>query len=384
MRRLLLLALGLGVFTLVGAGCPRPDGYRAVPALQHDAFELTTDIVWIPGDADHAIVLSKRGILWRVNTANPGEAPSVYLDIRERILTDRTTEEGLLGLAFAPDFAASGRLWVHYTAVGDEQLDGGFSPRKSVIARFTGDATRADASSHASILELQDPFPNHNGGAMVFGPDGYLYLSMGDGGSIGDPYGNAQRLDTLFGKILRIDVSGATYDVPPDNPFLATTNARPEIWAYGLRNPWRLAFDETTGALWTGDVGQDLVEEVDVIVKGGNYGWDILEGSQCYRASSCSSAGTIAPVVEYPHGDECAIIGGPVYHGAAFPELEGWYLYGDYCSGAIWGIAAEGAPDRQPVRLAVTGLDVASIVPAPNGELYLVTFESGIYRLERK
>ena len=279
MSRLIPVGLVIVALFLTAAGCPRPDGYTTVPAMSSDEFQRTTAIAWIPGAEPYAVVASKRGILWRVNPDNPSEAPQVYLDMQDRLLPDVTTEEGLIGVVFAPDFATSGRFFVHYTAPGDELLPQRHRPRKSVIARFQGSATSADPNSHTTILEVQDPFPNHNGGGMAFGPDGYLYLSIGDGGDGGDPLGNAQNLGELFGKILRLDVSGSTYSVPADNPFVGVSGARPEIWAYGLRNTWRFAFDQDTGALWAGDVGQNLTEEVDVIVRGGNYGWNILEGS---------------------------------------------------------------------------------------------------------
>ena len=380
-----LSAFGLLIFVIfTAAGCPRPDGYTTSIAITNAEFERATGMVWIPGDAPYALVLAKRGIVWRVNTAQPSEQPTMYLDIRDRILPDTTTEEGLLGFVFAPDFPTSGRFFIHYTAPGDEFLAQNFRPRKSVIARFQGGAQAADPDSHVSVLEVQDPFPNHNGGAMVFGPDGYLYLSIGDGGSGGDPLGNAQRLDTLFGKILRIDVSGEGYTVPADNPFVGVPDARPEIWAYGFRNPWRMSFDRDTGVLWVGDVGQNLIEEVDIVVRGGNYGWNVLEGSQCYNAASCDGSQTMLPVAEYTHADGCAVTGGYVYRGEQMPELEGWYIYGDFCSGQVWGVTADEGVERTPVRLATTGLEISSFAEDPSGEIWVIGYQTGVYRLVRK
>lgn len=384
MKRLAVPALALAALFFTAAGCPRPDGYTAAPALNSEQFQRTTAIAWMPGAEPFAVVASKRGILWRVNPGDPSQPPSVYLDLQDRILPDTTTEEGLIGVVFAPDFVMSGRFYVHYTAPGDVFLPQRHRPRKSVIARYHGDVNSADPASHETILEVQDPFPNHNGGGMAFGPDGYLYLSIGDGGSGGDPLGNAQNLSELFGKILRIDVSGAGYTVPADNPFVGVAGARAEIWAYGLRNPWRFSFDRDTGILWAGDVGQNLREEIDIIQRGGNYGWNILEGSQCYNADSCDSAGTIPPVAEYSHDQGCAVTGGFVYRGQEMPELQGWYVYGDYCTGTVWGLAADGPPGRQPVRLANTGLEISSFGESLDGEIYIVGFQSGIYKLVRK
>jgi glucose/arabinose dehydrogenase len=328
-------------------------------------------------------VLEKSGIAWRVNTADPAEQPTVFLDVTSRLLQGLTVEEGLLGLAFAPDFATSGSIYVHYTAPGETPVNPGGIPRKSVIARFHASATAADPSTEQRLIELPDPYSNHNGGALEFGPDGMLYISIGDGGAAGDPQGRAQNLGVLFGKILRIDVSGDTYTIPPDNPFVGVPNARPEVWAYGLRNPWRITFDSTTGELWAGDVGQGMWEEVDVIVRGGNYGWNELEGYHCYNADVCGGAQTVQPVAEYSHNFGCAITGGFVYRGTAMPELQGWYIYGDFCSGRVWGVNADGNRTN-PFPLADTGLQISSFAQDPAGEIYIVTFDRKVVRLVRK
>jgi len=373
------MGIRLGLFfailtgsALVFAACPKPNGYRAVQVFPHVDYGNMLGLQPIPGEPAHAAVVTQDGVIYRVNLADANEPPSVFLDVRGRMIDDPATEEGLLGLAFAPDYVNSRRLYVYYTAG---------NPRRSVIARYTAGAL-ADPASERRLLEIPQPYDNHNGGAMVFGPDGMLYIASGDGGSGGDPQRNAQNTNTLLGKVLRIDVRGDGYTIPADNPF-ASGGGRGEIWAYGLRNPWRITFDSLTGELWAGDVGQGEWEEVDRIIRGGNYGWNILEGYECYRAASCNAAGTFLPRASYSHEFGCSVTGGYVYRGAAMPELQGWYVYGDYCSGKVWAVNAatnEGAA----IPLADTGLTISSFAVLGDGELYLVTFNNAIYRLERK
>jgi glucose/arabinose dehydrogenase len=355
----------------------------AQPAFAHINLDGMVGLHPIPGEPGQGVVVAQSGIVYRAALADAGPAPTVYLDIRDRLIRSPGTEEGLLGLAFSPDYTTSGRFYVHYSA--DADPSSGFS-RKSVIARFTASGGVADAGSERVVMEVGQPFANHNGGALAFGPDGYLYIALGDGGSAGDPQGTAQRLDTLLGKILRIDVRGDGYAIPADNPFARVDGARGEIWAYGFRNPWRMSFDRATGQLWAGDVGQGSREEVDRVVRGGNYGWSIVEGDVCFKpASGCDPGGTIFPRAVYGthQGGTCAITGGYVYRGAAMPELQGWYVYGDFCSGEVWGVdAATDAGD--PVRLAPTGLSIASFAEDEAGELYLVTFDGGIARLAQR
>ncbi|MDA1280663.1 MAG: PQQ-dependent sugar dehydrogenase, partial [Chloroflexi bacterium] len=263
-----------------------------------------------------------------------------FLDISARVST-QGNEEGLLGLAFHPAYASNGYFFVYYSAA---------NPRRSVLSRFTVSANPeiADPVSETIILEVPQPFSNHNGGSLVFGPDGYLYLGLGDGGSGGDPQGHGQNPTTLLGSIIRIDVDTTSntkkYGIPAGNPFATSPDGpndpRPEIWAYGLRNPWRFSFDRTSGDLWVGDVGQNAWEEVNVVESGGNYGWNILEGKHCFEPSSnCNPTGTILPITEYSHsGGNCSVTGGHVSRSSAIPELTGVYLYADYCSGRIWGL----------------------------------------------
>jgi glucose/arabinose dehydrogenase len=304
-----------------------------------------------------------------------GKAQGAFLDIAGRV--DYGGERGLLGLAFHPKYEENGRFFVYYSR-RDE----------NVVAEYRRtSATKADADSERILLRMDDPFPNHNGGWLSFGPDGFLYIATGDGGSGGDPLRKGQSLRTLLGKILRIDVDGKVpYAIPPDNPFVDRSGARGEIWAYGLRNPWRDAFDRATGDLWIGDVGQNALEEIDVRAagKGGaNFGWNIMEGSRCFNASSCDRSGLLRPVTEYPTQDGCAVTGGYVYRGSAFPSLVGAYFFGDYCNGRIFALdAAKGlrgeTADR---RLLDTELSISSFGEDEAGELYVIGHGGTVHRL---
>ena len=298
------------------------------------------------------------------------------LDITDRV-SRRGSEEGLLGLALAPD--DDQHLYVYYSAA---------DPRRSVVSRFdyyAGDRP-FDSAAELVILEVEQPYPNHNGGQIAFGPDGYLYIGLGDGGSAGDPQGNGQDTSTLLGSILRIDVSEATpeqpYAIPPDNPF-ADAGGRPEIWAYGLRNPWRFSFDRDTGELWAGDVGQNQWEEIDIIERGGNYGWNTLEGSHCFNPrEDCDRDGKIPPVLEYSlDGTPCSVIGGYVYRGSAILWLQGAYIYGDFCSGKIFGLRLNRGQVTEHQELADTNLSIMSFAEDNEGELYLLSQREGIHRL---
>jgi glucose/arabinose dehydrogenase len=306
--------------------------------------------------------------------------PTPFLDIVGRVSC--CGERGLLGLAFAPGFGrTSASFFLDYTDLNGD----------TVIAEGTaGDGGKADTASPGSVhtlLHIGQPFANHNGGMLAFGPDGDLYVGMGDGGSGGDPQGNGQRLDTLLGKILRIDVSSSpgSYVVPSTNPFVGTAGAKPEIWSYGMRNPWRFSFDRATGDLWIGDVGQGAWEEVDVARaadgggRGLNFGWNRMEGAHCFAPSSgCDRTGLTLPFVEYGHGaGDCAIIGGYVYRGKAIPGLQGTYLYGDECSGTIRSVAAAGpAGQKQAIALA-TSRAISSFGEDEAGEQYLTDLASG-------
>jgi glucose/arabinose dehydrogenase len=293
-----------------------------------------------------------------------------FLDITDRVRSSGN-EQGLLGLAFHPQYVQNGYFFVNYT---DNNGD-------DVIARFnvSSDPNLADPTSETILISVSDPFPNHNGGVLTFGPDGYLYAGLGDGGSQGDPFGNAQKTDNLLGKVLRLDVDSAEpYAVPADNPF------GNEIWAYGLRNPWRISFDRLTGDLYIGDVGQNAWEEIDFLEAGSpggaNFGWNYREGTHDYKGNAPS--GLIDPVAEYSHSEGgCSVTGGYVYRGS-MPEWNGIYLYGDYCTGLIWGLIRSGN-SWQNQLLFDTDVNITSFGEDESGEFYLVGDRGEIYRLER-
>jgi glucose/arabinose dehydrogenase len=293
-----------------------------------------------------------------------------FLDIQDRVTSGG--EKGLLGLAFHPKFSENHRLFVNYT-----------SPSKglhTVISEFTlGDhPNKADKKSERILLTIPQPYPNHNGGNIVFGPDGYLYIGMGDGGSANDPHGNGQSLSTLLGKMLRIDVdkreTDKPYGIPLDNPFVGQPKVVPEIWAYGLRNPWRFSFDPATGFLYTGDVGQDAREEIDVIQKGKNYGWNIMEGTLCTPGVNpqCDKKGLELPILDYPRSEGTVIIGGYVYRGNLIPALCGVYLYADYGNGRIFGLRYDGKAVTDHRTLLKTHRTLTSLGEDEQRELYVV------------
>ena len=300
--------------------------------------------------------------------------PSPFLDISAKLVC--CGEQGLLSAAFPPGFAAKRYFYVNYTRVPDGA---------TVVARYrvsAGDANVADPVSEGVVLTIPQPFANHNGGQLAFGPDNNLYIGMGDGGSGGDPQGNAQNPGSLLGKILRIDVESGTtpYGIPPGNPFVGAAGYRPEIWALGLRNPWRFSFDRGTGDLYIGDVGQGAVEEIDVQPAGDrvgrNYGWNIMEGAGCYNSATCATAGLTLPIATYDHSQGCSVTGGHVYRGSAFPSLRGIYLFGDYCSGRVWGLRKSGAAWDNAL-LADTTLTISTFGEDESGNVYVVNYANG-------
>ena len=328
------------------------------PAFGGLTFERPVALAFPGDDVSRALVVEQPGRVLLLTGEDETWSATEFLDITDRV-NDRGNEEGLLGLALDPDFESSGIFYVYYTAS---------SPRRSVVSRFSvtdDDPDLADAESETIIIEVAQPYANHNGGQIIFGPDGLLYIGLGDGGSAGDPKGNGQDLSTLLGSILRIEVSaggaGGGYTVPVDNPFVGVQGARPEIWAYGLRNPWRFTFDRLTGDLWAADVGQNSLEEVDVIAPGGNYGWNVMEGSECFgaRRDACSPEGFKAPVVEYGRDEGCSITGGYVYRGSRLPSLQGRYIFGDYCSGIVWAFSRQHGDDVRAVDTSDEVLDTS-------------------------
>jgi glucose/arabinose dehydrogenase len=336
-----------------------------------------------PDDGTNRIfVVLQTGLIMVFPNEMDASSAAVFLNISRRI-TDAGNEQGLLGLAFDPHYSTNGYFYVYYTAAAGS--------RHAVVSRFSVNATNpnsADPNSELVILQIPQPpaFNNHNGGMLAFGPDGDLYIGVGDGGSEGDPLGNGQNTSTLLGKILRIDVSGASadhpYTIPSDNPFVGKSGFRGEIWAYGLRNPWRFSFDASTGQLWVGDVGQDKYEEVDLITKGGNYGWNTMEGFSCYSpASGCNTTGLQLPVLAYPHTMGCAVMGGYVYTGPSTPSLQGVYVYGDYCSGNIWGLEYNGTSVTYHAELVAGGPSILSFGVDASGNLYVLSSDGNIYEL---
>ncbi len=351
---------------------PMLEVVRVFPAL---TFERPVFLTHAGDDSGLLYVIEQAGVIHRLDPDSPGQS-EVFLDIRARV-NRGGNEEGLLGLAFSPTFVENGHFYVYYSAA---------SPRRSVLSRFTTGADGlGDEGSEEVILEVGQPFRNHNGGMITFGPDGMLYIGLGDGGSAGDPRRNGQNLGSLLGTILRIDTEqpqeNAPYGIPADNPFVGQPGARGEIWAYGLRNPWRFSFDRETGVLWVGDVGQNALEEVDIVHPGANYGWNVMEGSRCFRSPSCDGDGFQAPVTEYGRNLGCSITGGYVYRGQRIPALEGVYLYADFCSGRVWGLRHDGAAVTAQAELARAPFEIPSFGEDADGELYVLGFDGGIYTL---
>jgi glucose/arabinose dehydrogenase len=331
------------------------------------------------GDGSNRLFVAEQGgRVYTIDGGTVGSAP--FLDISAKV--SGGGEQGLLGLAFHPDFPSDNRVFVDYTDTNGDTVVASFA-----VPAGTPDAV--DPGTEVVILTVSQPYANHNGGAIAFGPDGYLYIALGDGGSGGDPQNNAQFLGTLLGKILRIDVDrssgGKAYAIPASNPFVGTSGARGEIWLYGLRNPFRFSFDRATGDLWIGDVGQNKWEEVDVAragVGGLNFGWRIMEGDHCYNPSSgCPTAGLTLPVVEYDHSLGCAVIGGNVYRGSAYPVLRGGYLFTDECSGRTWAVSAAAKGAQALVQVGAAPGGIAGYGESESGELYAANLSGTVYRV---
>jgi len=328
-----------------------------------------------PGDAANLFIVEQPG---RILVADPArrdaKEAAVFLDIRERV-HDGGNEEGLLSVAFHPEFPAKRELYAYYTAN---------KPRRSILSRFivAEDGRTADPATEEILLVQPQPYSNHNGGTVLFGPDGFLYLSFGDGGAANDPHHYAQNLSSLLGKVIRIDISrkgekGEPYAVPADNPFVGREDAKPEIWAYGTRNIWRMAFDRKTGDLWAGDVGQNIWEEVSLIKRGGNYGWNAREGFHAFEGGR-GEGPFEEPVVEYSHREGMSITGGQVYRGAASPKLDGVYIYADFVSSNVWGIRMiDGKPTKPAVIARKRGEMIASIDAMHDGTLVVSAFTGG-------
>lgn len=356
-----------------------PATYKVVSAFPNLSFTRPVDLQH-PGDNTNRIfVVEQAGIISVFPNNSDVESKKTFLDIREKV-DDQGNEEGLLGLAFHPDYETNGYFYVNYTAA---------NPDRTVISRFkvSGDADKADASSEQVILTFEQPYSNHNGGQVSFGPDGYLYIAVGDGGSGGDPQDHGQNRSTLLGTILRIDINkqegGKQYGIPPDNPFANNNNGyREEIYAYGLRNPWRFSFDADNGKMWTGDVGQNAYEEIDIIEKGGNYGWNTMEGNHCFEPKSgCDRSGLKMPIYEYGRSEGISITGGFVYRGPTVKDLTGKYIYADYATRRVWALDHSGNSNPTNALLLEADFNISSFGVDQNDELYLCGFDGEIYKL---
>jgi hypothetical protein len=357
-----------------GAGLPG----APVPGLRLELVASGLESpLWLtspPGDP-RLFVVEQPGRIRLIKDGRLLEPP--FLDITSKVLWGG--ERGLLSVAFHPRFAENGRFYVNYTSRpdGDTRVERYVAPP---------DADTADASSAARVLEVEQPFPNHNGGQVMFGPDGMLWIGMGDGGAAGDPFGHAQNRNTLLGNLLRIGVDSAEpYTVPPQNPYAGQRGRRGEIWAYGLRNPWRFAFDRATGLLYIADVGQDRWEEINVAPAdspGINYGWNRMEGKHCYGSLGCARRGTLQPVVEYGHDQGCSITGGFVYRGTRLPDLGGHYLYSDYCAGWLRSFKYQrgSVVDHRTWDVPNVG-PILSFGEDAEGELYMLSGHGGVYRI---
>lgn len=363
---------------------PGAIGYATALAFPELKFNDPVELVNAADGSNRLFVVEQAGTIRTFDATIEAKSATQFLDIKGKVKSGG--EMGLLGLAFHPDFKNNGFIFVNYTRD---------NPRQSVIARYkVNDPANgpADPQSEQILLTYDQPYANHNGGTIHFGPDGYLYIGTGDGGSGGDPKNNAQDKTSLLGKILRIDVNssvnGKNYGIPATNPFVNDADeVRDEIYAYGMRNPWRMSFDPVTKKLWTGDVGQNAIEEIDVIVSGGNYGWRLKEANECYNPkNNCQAPDLIDPVWQYPHTENnISVTGGYVYRGKNLPGLVGKYIYGDYVSGRVWALDK---PDNSPAKNTLLVERVGSIstfgVDEQN-ELYIVNYSDGkLYQLKAK
>ncbi len=365
---------------LMGSPDPMPlEKERVFPNL---TFQRPLELTHANDGSQRLFVVEQRGVIQVFDNKPEVQQSKVFLDIQD-VVSRVGNEEGLLGLAFDPKYKENGQLFVYYST----------KPRASVVSRFRvskEDPDRVDRDSEEVLMKIDQPFGNHNGGCIRFGPDGYLYIGLGDGGSAHDPFGNGQNLETLLGSILRIDVNrkdpGLGYAVPKDNPFVERGGSvRGEIWAYGLRNVWRMAFDRKTGELWAGDVGQNRYEEVNRIVRGGNYGWKVREGFHSFDPKATQTGDKlIEPVAEYFHSEGLSVTGGIVYRGKRLPGYRGDYFYADYVSGQVWIARVHQNGTIENRKVAQTGLAISAFGEDADGNMYITAFDGGIYRLRSR
>ena len=356
-----------------------PEGYKTIVAFPRLSFTRPVDLQYPPDNTNRIFVVEQAGVISVFPNDATASSKTTFLDIREKV-DDGGNEEGLLGLAFHPDYRSNGYFYVNYTAS---------NPNRTVISRFksSNNANQADPSSETILLTFEQPYSNHNGGQVSFGPDGYLYIAVGDGGSGGDPHDNGQNRATLLGTILRIDVNkheaDKKYGIPTDNPFANNKSGyRQEIYAYGLRNPWRFSFDAANGRLWTGDVGQNAYEEIDIIEKGGNYGWNTMEGNHCFEPrTGCNRSGLKSPIHEYGRNEGISVTGGFVYRGPTLTGLVGKYIYADYATRRIWSLAHSDLRNPVITLLLEADFNISSFGVDQNNELYLCGFDGKIHKM---
>jgi len=357
---------------------PEPGSFAVEAAFPNLSFNLPLDLQ-NPGDGSNRLfVVERRGTIQVFQNDASTTETTTFLDIQNQV--DDRGEGGLLGLAFHPDFESNGFFYVNYTTG---------SPFRTVISRFqvSADTDQADEASEIQLLSFNQPFSNHNGGQIRFGPDGFLYISTGDGGGAGDPQENAQDRTNLLGNILRIDVDGSevggNYGIPDDNPFVGNDEGfREEIYAYGLRNPFRFSFDAANGDLWAGDVGQNRFEEIDLVENGNNLGWDITEGNECFEPmEGCDMTGLTDPVFVYSQSGSQSVTGGFVYRGPTLDQLTGKYIFADFISGRIWALDISDLDNPENTELVDTGLPIAGFGVDADNELYITAFDGIIYRI---
>ena len=383
---LALLAGGVTAFAEVDES---PIGIEVVRAFPNLRIRRPVVIANAGDQSDRLFIVTQQGVIHVIPNDDTVKETQTFLDIESQVVyQDNKNEEGLLGLAFHPNYKEDGQFFVYYTTTD--------APRTSVISRFEvsqDDPNKAVPDSEVELMRLSQPFWNHNGGTVEFGPDGYLYVGMGDGGKANDTLMNGQNVQTLLGSIFRIDVDrrsrGRMYGIPADNPFADAGNlARPEIWAYGFRNVWRLTFDRDTGLLWVADVGQDIWEEINIVRRGGNYGWNLREGKHKFGpAGSRRRHDLIEPIWEYHHDIGKSITGGHVYRGKKVPSLDGYYLYADYVSGRIWALKYDPNTEQVEENRSVTSdsvKPVATFGTDEMGEVYCSDAFGMIYRFQEK
>lgn len=381
------ISLLLAIFLFVSGQAPKPPAFsppdpkapvRTVVAFEHLKFNQPVQITAAPGAGDALLVVERQGKIWRFENKAGVREKTLALDASKSI-DSKQSEEGLLGLAVDPKFKENSRVFLYFTR---------YKPLRSILASYTMDAagTTIDPASEKIILEIPQPYWNHNGGLPAFGPDGHLYLSLGDGGNQKDPHSNGQNLNLLLGKMLRIDVhnvpAGKSYGVPKDNPFVGREDARPEIYAFGLRNVWRYSFDRKTGEIWAADVGESAWEEVNIIKKGGNYGWSAREGGGAFVAER-GKGPYEEPLYVYGRADGVSITGGHVYRGPTLAAIQGSYIFGDFQSGRVWSLT-RGEKNEIKVMQIGNVLGLASFGEDKNGEILICSFDGRIYKVEAK